>query len=54
MGTLVEISVFEKDESIVQTAIQSAFDEIQRLEGLMSTHIPGSEVSKINLQERRE
>ncbi len=48
MGTLVEISVFEKDESIVQTAIQSAFEEIQRLEGLMSIHIPGSEVSKIN------
>ncbi len=48
MGTLVEISVFEKDENIVQLAIQNAFDEIQRLEGLMSTHIPNSEISKIN------
>jgi len=46
MGTLVEISVFDKDENI--PAVQSAFDEIQRLEGLMSTHIPGSEISKIN------
>jgi FAD:protein FMN transferase len=48
MGTLVEITVFEKDENKAQLAIQNAFKEIQRLEGLMSTHIPGSEVSKIN------
>lgn len=48
MGTLVEISIFEKDENLVQLAIQNAFDEIQRLEGLMSTHIPNSEISKIN------
>ncbi len=48
MGTLVEISVYEKDENKVQPAIQNAFNEIQRLEGLMSTHIPDSEISKIN------
>ena len=48
MGTLVEITVFEKDENKAELAIQNAFNEIQRLEGLMSTHIPGSEVSAIN------
>jgi FAD:protein FMN transferase len=48
MGTLVEITVFEKDENMAELAIQNAFNEIQRLEGLMSTHIPGSEVSAIN------
>lgn len=48
MGTLVEITVFEKDKNKAQLAIQNAFKEIQRLEGLMSTHIPRSEVSKIN------
>ena len=48
MGTLVEITVFEKEKNKAQLAIQNAFKEIQRLEGLMSTHIPGSEVSKIN------
>ena len=48
MGTLVEITIFEKDENKAELAIQNAFNEIQRLEGLMSTHIPGSEVSKIN------
>ena len=48
MGTLVEISVFEKDKDLAQLAIQNAFDEIQRMEKLMSTHIPTSEISKIN------
>ena len=48
MGTLVEISVFEKDKDLAQLAIQNAFNEIQRMEKLMSTRIPGSEVSKIN------
>jgi FAD:protein FMN transferase len=48
MGTLVEISVIEKDEKLAITAIQHAFREIRRLENLMSIHIPDSEVSKIN------
>jgi thiamine biosynthesis lipoprotein len=48
MGTLVEISVFGKDEDRSQLAIQNAFNEIQRIEGLMSTHISTSEISKIN------
>ncbi len=48
MGTLVEISTYEKNEEIAQETIQKAFKEIQRLESLMSTHIPGSEVSQIN------
>jgi thiamine biosynthesis lipoprotein ApbE len=53
IGTLVEITVFEKDENKAELAIQNTFNEIQRLkglrlEGLMSTHIPGSEVYLIN------
>jgi FAD:protein FMN transferase len=48
MGTLVEISVIEKDEKLAITAIQQAFREIRRMENLMSNHIPDSEVSKIN------
>ncbi|VAX28703.1 hypothetical protein MNBD_NITROSPINAE05-105, partial [hydrothermal vent metagenome] len=39
MGTLVEITVREMDSEIAQSAITSAFDEIRRLENLMSTHI---------------
>ena len=51
IGTLVEITVFEKDENKAELAIQNAFNEIQRLEGFMSAHIPGSEVSAINQDE---
>ena len=47
-GNLVEITVFEKDENKAELAIQNTFNEIQRLEGLMSTYIPGSEVYSIN------
>jgi thiamine biosynthesis lipoprotein ApbE len=48
METLVEITVFEKDENKAELAIQNTFNEIQRLEGLMSTHIPRPEVYSIN------
>ena len=48
MGTLVEISVFEKNKDIAHLAIQNAFNEIQRMEELMSTRILNSEISKIN------
>lgn len=48
MGTLVEISVYENNKDIAQPAIQNAFNEIRRVENLMSTHIPKSEVSIIN------
>ena len=48
MGTRVEITVFEKDENKAALAIQNTFNEIQRLEVLMNTHIPGSEVYSIN------
>ena len=44
MGTLVEITVFEKDENKAELAIQNTFNEIQRLEGLMTR----SEVYSIN------
>ena len=32
MGTLVKISVIEKDEELAKTAMQKAFREIRRLE----------------------
>lgn len=46
MGTLIEISIYDKDSD--PSAIQNAFNEIQRLEGLMSPHIANSEITKIN------
>ncbi len=48
MGTLVEIFIFERDKDLAQLALENAFQEFRRLEGLMSTHISTSEISKIN------
>jgi thiamine biosynthesis lipoprotein len=48
MGTLVEITVIGRDEDKAEAAISDAFDEMERVEGLMSRRIPGSDVSKIN------
>jgi hypothetical protein len=39
MATLVEITFFEKNENKADLAIQNAFNEIQRLERLVNTHI---------------
>ncbi len=48
MGTLVEITISHSDPDLIQTATTEAFDEMQRIEKLMSTHLPGSEISRIN------
>ncbi len=48
MGTLVEISVHHSDKALAQSAIGRAFDEISRIEDLMSGHKPDSETSRLN------
>ncbi len=48
MGTLVEITVIGSDVDRVEAAINDAFGEIERVEGLMSRKIPGSDVARIN------
>lgn len=48
MGTLVEITVFHFNPDTIQTVTTQAFDEMQRIEQLMSTYIPDSEISRIN------
>jgi thiamine biosynthesis lipoprotein len=50
MGTLVEITLSEDDSDKTQQAIDRAFDEMSRLESLMSTHLPDSEISRLNEQ----
>jgi FAD:protein FMN transferase len=42
------IFVIEKDEKLAITFIQQAFRVIRKLKKLMSIHISGSEISKIN------
>ena len=48
MGTLVEITISHSDPDTIQTVTTQAFDEMKRIEQLMSTYIPDSEISRIN------
>jgi thiamine biosynthesis lipoprotein len=48
MGTLVEITAVAPDRAVAQTAAASALTEIRRLEGLLSTWIATSELSRVN------
>ena len=48
MGTLVSITAVASNESTAQAAISAGFREIKRLEQLLSTWIPESELSRVN------
>jgi len=48
MGTLVKITAVARSESVAQTAATAGFAEIRRLEELLSTWIPTSELSRVN------
>ena len=48
MGTIVEITVAARDERTADEAINAAFKEIGRLEDIMSTYKPESDISKVN------
>ena len=48
MGTLVEIIVQESNKDLAQKAINKSFDEMSRLEKIMSSYLPDSELSKFN------
>ena len=48
MGTLVEITAVARSASVAQAAATAGFAEIRRLEELLSTWIPTSELSRVN------
>lgn len=48
MGTLVEITVRGGDKEKINPVIDLVFQEMKRIENLMSTHIPESDLSKVN------
>jgi FAD:protein FMN transferase len=48
MGTLIEIVIQEPNNDLAQKAISTSFNEISRLEKIMSTYLPNSELSKLN------
>jgi thiamine biosynthesis lipoprotein len=50
MGTQVIIKALGEDRARLELAIQAAFEEVSRLEKIMSNFIPTSELSRINQQ----
>ncbi|TAL10414.1 MAG: FAD:protein FMN transferase, partial [Nitrospirae bacterium] len=48
MGTMVEIRAVASSETLAQAALTAGFQEIRRLESLLSTWIETSELSKVN------
>lgn len=54
MGTVVQITAVAPTEAVAQQSITAAFQEIHRLEELLSTWIPTSELSRVNAAAGRE
>ncbi|MBH0202384.1 MAG: FAD:protein FMN transferase [Nitrospira sp.] len=54
MGTLVTITAVASDRNVSDRAMQVAFDEIKRLEYLLSTWRPDSELSHVNAEAGRQ
>ena len=48
MGTLVSITAVARTTDEANTAIMAGFEEVKRLEQLLSTWIPASELSRVN------
>jgi thiamine biosynthesis lipoprotein ApbE len=48
MGTYAEVSVYAEDKTLASQAIEEAFEELDRLDGLMSNYKSSSELSRIN------
>lgn len=48
MGTLVFVTAVAPDKAVAQKAATAGLDEIKRLEKLLSTWIPTSEISQVN------
>lgn len=50
MGTVVFVTAFAPDEETARGAVKEGLDEIRRLEELLSTWIPTSELSRVNAE----
>ncbi|MGR3320084.1 MAG: FAD:protein FMN transferase [Candidatus Anammoxibacter sp.] len=49
MGSLMDISIYEKDEEKVNRVTEIAFNEVKRLDKLMSNYKRDSELSRVNI-----
>ncbi|CUS38644.1 FAD:protein FMN transferase [Candidatus Nitrospira nitrificans] len=54
MGTLVTLTTVASEQNIGDRAMQAAFDEIKRLERLLSTWLQDSELSQVNAEAGRQ
>jgi thiamine biosynthesis lipoprotein len=48
MGSTYSIAVYGTDQAAMETAVEQAFDEVRRLDGLLSNYLPDSEWSEVN------
>lgn len=48
MGTRIEVQLWADDDATAERLLASSMDEIDRIEQLMSTYIPSSEMSAVN------
>jgi thiamine biosynthesis lipoprotein len=48
MGTTYILDLYGTDQSILQAAAETAFDEVHRLDQMLSNYISGSELSRVN------
>jgi thiamine biosynthesis lipoprotein len=48
MGSLAEIQVYHADQALARGAVTLALDEMERVEALLSTYQPASELSRMN------
>jgi thiamine biosynthesis lipoprotein len=48
MGTTYTIDAYGASAGLLESATESAFDEVRRLDQLLSNYLPGSELSQVN------
>jgi thiamine biosynthesis lipoprotein len=54
MGTLVSVQAYGDDRAILNTAITKTFNDVRRMDSLLSVYDPQSEISRINARAGRE
>lgn len=53
MGTAFTVDAYGPDASVLEGATEEAFDEVKRLNGLLSNYLPDSELSRVNREAGR-
>ena len=54
MNTQVDITIYAEDRKVAREAVTAAFEEMAVLERQLSRHVPGSDVSRCNLDAARK